>query len=242
MRMLLTTETQTHQGDTMSIAMMLREGTADKHQETEKVPYLRAIFRGGLDTQTYTYQLESLRDVYKEMEELFRTNSSDPILSKVYFPELFRTKALEEDIKFFQSKFNAKLRGKVTAATQNYIDHIKRVAKENPYLLVAQSYVRYLGDLSGGQAIKKVIAKTFSLEGADGVAFYEFPEIQDHQAFKGIYRTAMDTLPLSDAQKTELVEESKKVFDLNKNLFVELESDLKENIGAERFAALIPAG
>ncbi|TGN09410.1 heme oxygenase (biliverdin-producing) [Leptospira ilyithenensis] len=226
----------------MSVALMLREGTAEKHQETERVPYLRAIFRGGLDAQTYTYQLESLRDVYNVMEDLFRENAKDPILSKVYFPELFRTKALEEDIQFFQSKFGTKVKGKISQKTQDYINHIQRVAKENPYLLVAQSYVRYLGDLSGGQAIKKVIAKTFALEGIPGTAFYEFPEIQDHQAFKGIYRTAMDTLPLSDSQKVELLEEAKQVFDLNKNLFVELEEDLKINIGAEKFQELIPVG
>lgn len=226
----------------MSIAMMLREGTADKHQETEKVPYLRAIFRGGLDPQTYTYQLESMLYVYKEMEELFRLKKDNPVLAKVYFPELFRTKALEEDIKFFQTKFQTKIRGTISSATQKYIDHIKSVAETKPELLVAQSYVRYLGDLSGGQAIKKVIAKTFQLEGNDGTAFYEFPEIQDHMAFKGIYRTAMDTLPLDETQKMALLEEAKITFDLNKFLFIELDGDLKQNIGMEKYSSLLPTG
>lgn len=86
----------------MSIAMMLREGTADKHQETEKVPYIRAIFRGGLDAQTYTYQLESLHAVYAVMEDLYRQNKDNPILAKLYFPALFREKSLKEDIVSFQ--------------------------------------------------------------------------------------------------------------------------------------------
>ncbi|XDD54813.1 heme oxygenase (biliverdin-producing) [Leptospira sp. WS4.C2] len=226
----------------MSIAMMLREGTADKHQETEKVPYIRAIFRGGLDTQTYTYQLESLLAVYTVMEELYRQNKDNPILAKLYFPALFRENSLKEDIATFQKKFGTKLRGSISKATQNYIDHIKNTAKTKPELLVAQAYVRYLGDLSGGQSIKKVVAKTFELEGNEGTAFYEFPEIEDLMAFKGIYRQNLDTLPLNDSQKAELLAEANATFDLNKFLFIELDSDLKENIGMDRYQTLLPAG
>jgi heme oxygenase len=226
----------------MSIAMMLREGTAGKHQETETVPYIRAIFRGGLDPQTYTYQLESLYYVYECMEGLFVSLKDHPVLKNLYFPELFRANSLSQDLAFFVDNFQCHLRGKISPKTQSYIDHIGTVAKEKPILLAAQAYVRYLGDLSGGQAIKKVLAKTFQLEGSLGTHFYEFPEIQDHQAFKGIYRNALDQLPLSETEKQDLVEEAKKVFDLNKDLFVELESDLRSNIGMEKFAKLLPAG
>ncbi|GBF50042.1 heme oxygenase [Leptospira ryugenii] len=224
----------------MSIALMLREGTAEKHQETERVPYLRAIFRGGLDPQTYAYQLEAFHSIYQVMETLFDSHKSNPVLSKVYYTELYRTKAIEEDLSFFEKKFNTKRRGSITPKTKAYTSHIEEVAKTKPYLLSAQSYVRYLGDLSGGQAIKKVIAKTFQLEGNEGTAFYEFPAIQDHQAFKGIYRKALDELDLDETQKGELLEEAKVVFDLNKDLFIELEADLKQNIGNERFLALVP--
>ncbi len=226
----------------MSIAMMLREGTAEKHQETEKVPYLRAIFRGGLDAQTYTYQLESLLYVYTKMEALFRLNQDHPILSKLYFPELFREDSLKKDIETFRSKFGVKIRGSVSPKTQSYMDHIDRINNTNPMLLAAQAYVRYLGDLSGGQAIQKVITKTFSLSEEEGTEFYKFPLIADLQSFKGIYRTALDTLPLNEVGKVELLDESKKVFDLNKELFMELESDLRENIGEEKFRQLLPQG
>jgi heme oxygenase len=226
----------------MSIAMMLREGTAEKHQETEKVPYIRAIFRGGLDPQTYTLQLESLHFVYDSMENLFRTHKDHPILSKLYFPELFRADTLKEDLEFFKTKFGTKVRGTISPKTKSYMDHIEAAAKTNPMLLVAQAYVRYLGDLSGGQVIQKVLTKTFSLDEQEGTNFYKFPLINDLQAFKGIYRTALDTLPLNEEEKAALLEESKKVFDLNKDLFVELESDLRTNIGSEKFASLLPTG
>lgn len=225
----------------MSIALMLREGTAEKHHETETVPYLRAIFRGGLDPQTYTYQLESLKYVYEVMENLFEINKNDPILSKVYYSELNRLESLNEDITFFQKKFNTSLRGKISNATAKYIQYIESVASSRPAMLVAQSYVRYLGDLSGGQAIKKVLVKSFGLEGNDGTAFYEFPKISNLNEFKGIYRQALDTLPFDELQKKELLEEARTTFDLNKFLFLELDDDLRKNIGEEKYQSLFSA-
>lgn len=213
----------------MSLALKLREGTAEKHAETEKVPYLIATFRGKIDPQTYTLQLECFYHIYKVMEEEFTKQKSHPILSKIYFPEIFRTKAIEEDIAFYESKKGTKRSGTISPKTQSYIDHILRVSKENPTMLLAQSYVRYLGDLSGGQVLKKIIAKTFALESADGLAFYEFPALEDFQAFKEKYRSLMNEMPLTDAEQSELVEEAKSVFDLNKDLFVELESKVPQN-------------
>jgi heme oxygenase len=40
---------------------------------------------------------------------------------------------------------------KPSAATKKYCEHIKKVGQEQPFLLVAHQYTRYLGDLFGGQ-------------------------------------------------------------------------------------------
>lgn len=115
----------------MSVAMMLREGTAQKHEETEKVPYIRAIFRGGLDAQTYTYQLESLLAVYQVMEELYRENKDNPILSKLYFPSLFREKALKEDIESFQKSLEPNFVGKFPRPQKTISITSKQPQKQN---------------------------------------------------------------------------------------------------------------
>lgn len=225
-----------------TIASKLKEGTAIKHRETEQVPYMKAIFRGGLDPQTYTNQLVNLLEVYSLMESLFTAHKSDPILSLVYFPELFRTESLKKDIEYYQSKYNTKRNPEITEATKAYRNHIQKIADTEPYLLVAQSYVRYLGDLSGGQIIKKMVAKSFGLSGNEGTEFYEFPAISDHNAFKGMYREKMDTLPLNESQIEKLVSEAIVTFDLNKNLFQELDSDLKQNLGIEKYEELFNRG
>lgn len=63
---------------------------------------------------------------------------------------------------------------------RTYVDRINTIASSpDPSALLAHSYVRYLGDLSGGQFIRRVIIKAYDLDEASGVGleFYDFKEL-----------------------------------------------------------------
>ncbi|MGA7054843.1 MAG: biliverdin-producing heme oxygenase, partial [Mycobacterium sp.] len=89
--------------------------------------------------------------------------------------------------------------------------------------LVAHHYTRYLGDLSGGQIIGKLLDRTFGLGGA-GLAFYEFP-IRP-KPYKDAYRARLDGLSLDADEIACAVDEVKVAFRLNQALFDELASNL----------------
>ena len=57
-----------------------------------------------------------------------------------------------------------------------YITHLRDLAlsTQDAPLLLAHSYVRYLGDLSGGQYIASKTRKAFELQGDQGLEFYKF--------------------------------------------------------------------
>jgi heme oxygenase len=57
---------------------------------------------------------------------------------------------------------------------QTYIARLTHLIKDDPRRLLAHSYIRYLGDLSGGQIVKWNIRKTYGLVGEQGTRFYEF--------------------------------------------------------------------
>jgi heme oxygenase len=95
-----------------------------------------------------------------------------------------------------------------------------------------------LGDLSGGQILKKISQKAMNLAEGEGTAFYEFDEIDDEKAFKNEYRQAMDNLPVSQETAEQIVDEANAAFARNMELFQELEGNLIKAIGTMLFNTL----
>ena len=99
---------------------------------------------------------------------------------------------------------------------------IKEIGQSQPELLVAHSYTRYLGDMSGGQILKKMIRKRYDLTGEGGVSFYMFDHIESIGKFKELYTARMNGLSLTEEQKDEMVEEAKRIFQFNIDVFNEV--------------------
>ncbi|MGB3613671.1 MAG: heme oxygenase (biliverdin-producing), partial [Elainellaceae cyanobacterium] len=160
-----------------------------------------------------------------------------PILSKIYFPELHRKDSLEQDLQYyFGNDWREKI--SISPAAQAYVDRIHQIGAEQPELLVAHSYTRYLGDLSGGQILKKIAQRGMNLSEGQGTAFYEFEDIEDEKGFKATYRAAMDSLPVDDATAQQIVDEANAAFGMNMKLFNELEGNLVMAIGQMLFNTL----
>ena len=114
-----------------------------------------------------------------------------------------------------------------TEQTQRYVNRIHEVAKENPELLIAHHYTRYMGDLSGGQILKGIAQKALGLK-EDGLAFYEFPEISDKKGFKESYRKVLDTMiPATQKNVDGIIVEANYAFRLNMYMFEEIQGDAR---------------
>lgn len=161
----------------------------------------------------------------------------NPVLAPIAFEQLNRREALEKDLAYyFGSDWKQNIQPSPSASV--YVERIHQVAKESPELLVGHHYTRYLGDLSGGQILKNIAQKAMNLGGDDGLHFYEFDAIADEKAFKGTYRSAMDTLPIDQPMADRIVEEANEAFHLNMNMFKELEGNLVAAIGKVLFGFL----
>ena len=123
-------------------------------------------------------------------------------------------------------------------AAQAYVERIHAIAATAPELLIAHSYTRYLGDLSGGQILKGIAQRGMNLANGAGTAFYEFDAISDEKAFKNAYRQAMNDLPLDDATAAQIVDEANAAFGMNMAMFNELEGNLIKAIGTMLFNTL----
>merc|ERR1719150_764107 len=108
-------------------------------------------------------------------------------------------------------------------ATKSYIKCIKECS---PLLLIAHAYTRFLGDLSGGQILKKKAQRHYGLPGDSGVQFYQFDLPISHHEFKQKYRKNLDILNINQQMASEIVAEANKSFNFNTDLFLELDSKL----------------
>ena len=205
------------------LSNQLREGTKDSHRLAERAPFIQRFFRGQLSREEYRTFLLQLYHIYTALEENQERYQNHEVFGPVIFPELCRKDALVQDLNFYFGDSSWQ-QLPPTEATQAYIQRIRELGAGWVEGLVAHHYTRYLGDLSGGQALKKIVAKTFELPTSEGLAFYEFDDIPDHAEFKENYRARLDVLPLDSAAAEKIVDEANRAFDLNRAVF--------ESIGA----------
>lgn len=196
------------------LSSLLKSETKELHEKVENHPFVRSIQDGSLVKQNYTLYLRDLLEVYRILEKNLHHQKTHPKLKYIYFPELFRTSALEKDLDAFGGSLI-----KPTPAAAAYAEHLENIANKSPYLLSAHAYVRYMGDLSGGQQMGKCIKKLWG----DKIAFYSFPEIKSLVEAKKSFRNGLNALPLTETDKKQICEEAKLAFRMTEAIFDEVD-------------------
>jgi heme oxygenase len=205
----------------------LKTGTAAAHEAAESVHFVKNFIRGKIDRDLYGLLIAQLYHVYQRLERLL--DEYAPIyFAECHFPrELQRLPALKEDVDFWLSTkddTSSSMEPVISPTTQDYLDRLDLLAKENPLLLLAHAYTRYLGDLSGGKVLGRVARRALNLDkDGEGLAFYHFPHVESAKKFKDQYRQCLNELPLNDKHIQALVQEANIAFLLNMRLFEELD-------------------
>ncbi len=222
----------------MELAGKLKEHTSVVHRQTENSFFMKCFIRGMLEKEEYARFLASLWPVYESLEDSMRRNRTHRIAGKLYFRELERVSNLEEDLQYLMGSRWKEL--PVPEASTAYAKHLRSIMVDHPHRLVAHAYVRYLGDLSGGQILKKIAAKSLGLQ-RQGLRFYQFDGIVDADTFKTSYRARLDSLPVTAQEEADILEEALLSFEMNGRIFQELEGPVRERLGPKA-ATLETAG
>ena len=144
------------------------------------------------------------------------------------------------DLKFFKGDDWEKTY-KVRPSVQKYLSHLNEVNEKNPLLLIAYVYHLYMGLLSGGQILskKRKLSNKFFGEHVEsdeiepGTFLTSYPDKSILQ-LKNQMRHNIDefTKDFDENLRQELIEESKKVFELNNEIIKSVEgvgAQLKRN-------------
>jgi heme oxygenase len=199
----------------------LKSGTAAMHRRVERGAFMSRLLHGEIERGTYLALLHNLRAIYGALEAALVRHAADPGVAPVVLPELFRCRALDLDLQVL-SRAQAHIGPSLRPAAVQYVQRLGELDITTPALLVAHAYVRYLGDLNGGQALRRVVARGLSLQGSAGTMFYDFGDDAGRRQLIARFRNGLAAVEARTPDAQAIVAEAVGAFERHEALFEQL--------------------
>ncbi|MHA6669668.1 biliverdin-producing heme oxygenase [Homoserinimonas sp. A447] len=205
---------------TISFSTALRERTWTSHGASEGAGFMTDLMQGKGSRNDYIALVAQHYFIYEALEAAEAGFSGDPVASAFITPRLTRLPAIEADLSFL---IGPDWREQIAPlpTTQRYVDRINTVAATWSGGFIAHHYTRYLGDLSGGQHIRRLMQRHFGFD-TNGVGFYFFDEIASPKDFKDTYREQLDSVDWSAEERERVIDEVLIAYRFNTELFEDL--------------------
>ena len=198
----------------------LRERSRTAHSGSEHAGFMDDLMRGRGTRDDYVALVAQHWFIYDALEAAAETMRDDPIAAPFISEKLTRLPAIESDLAFLIGD-DWRERIAPLPTTTRYVERIREVGTTWPGGFVAHHYTRYLGDLSGGLFIGKLMARQFGFE-TNGIGFYLFDQIADPAAFKDVYREQLDAVAWDAEERERVIDEVLAAYQFNTDLFVDL--------------------
>lgn len=206
----------------LSFSAALRDRSSGSHSRSESAGFMADLLRGKASRDDYISLVAQHYFIYEALESATERMRNDTVASMFISDKLTRLPALETDLEFLIGP-DWRDRIEPLEATRRYVTRINQVAATWVGGFVAHHYTRYLGDLSGGIYIGRVMARQFQFE-TNGVGFYLFEDIADPNEFKNVYRDQLDIAPWDEKERDRIIDEVLLAYQLNTELFSELDT------------------
>jgi len=203
--------------DTHLFSVQLRKATKNIHDVSDALVNAKLGVTIN-DDSVWAEGLLVFYEVFKFLEDALRSHS-DSLIGDLLIEHMERTEAFQADLAFFYGG-NWTENYTVRPEVQNYLDHLRELEEENPYLLIPYIYHLYMGLFSGGQILQakrkylSLTANTGQPRSGEAVTTYSQETIA---GLKRKLRQAVNDLAdsLDEETKEAILTESVKVFELN---------------------------
>jgi heme oxygenase len=191
------------------LAARLREHVQPLHMRAERTGIVRAMLRGRADAAGYGLLLRNLLPCYAALEAGLRGHGDATLLPGIAMGDLSRCAAITTDLRRISPDWQGRL-----AMLPEGAAYAARVAAcgGDGGRLIGHAYVRYMGDLSGGLVLEKILPPL-----PDGGAwqFHRFDGIGDVARYKTALRAAIDQAGETLADWAPVLNEAAAAFDYN---------------------------
>ena len=200
----------------------LRERTWGSHGDSEGADFMKDLMEGRGTREDYIALVAQHFFIYEALEQAASQFEDEATARPFISPQLTRLPAIVEDLAFL---LGDSWRDQITplSTTEHYVRRIREIALEGwSGGFIAHHYTRYLGDLSGGQVIRKLMQRQFGFD-TNGVGFYLFDQIAKPREFKETYRDQLDAVAWDAAERERVIDEVLLAYRFNTEVFRDLE-------------------
>ena len=191
----------------------LRSRTHLLHGQAESSGFISDMLRGRASRLGYAIYLRNLLPAYELLEAGLENHRTNPVIRELALHEVYRTNALKADL-FELCGQDWRQELPFLPAGKRYADRVAGAAQGRGEGLLGHAYVRYLGDLNGGQVLSRLLAKSLDLR-PEALSFYSFPLIEDLDDYRMGYRDALDRAAEWVLDWAIAIEEAAEAFLLN---------------------------
>lgn len=206
--------------DPVPFSEAIRERTRQVHARSEGADFMQDLLSGKGSRDDYIALLTQNHAIYEALEEAAAAMTGDPVAARFITPKLTRLPAIEADLAFLVGPGWAETVVPLPS-TARYAARIREVGDGWAGGFVAHHYTRYLGDLSGGQAIRTLLQRQYGFE-TNGVGFYLFAQIAKPKEFRDLYRAELDAADWDGEERERVIAEVGRAFDFNTAVFADL--------------------
>lgn len=207
--------------DVIPFSAALRQRSSRAHSGSEHADFMADLMKGEGTREDYVALVVQHYFVYEALESAEAKFAEDAEARPFLSDQLTRMPALEADLTFLLGDGWRKQISPLPT-TERYVARIYEIEAEGwAGGFVAHHYTRYLGDLSGGQAIGRLMKRHFGFE-TNGILFYLFDQIADPRAFKETYREQLDAVGWDAEERERVIDEVLYAYRLNTELFEDL--------------------
>ncbi|MGB3414007.1 MAG: biliverdin-producing heme oxygenase, partial [Microbacteriaceae bacterium] len=144
-------------------SVALRERTWQSHGESEHAGFMHDLMKGTGTREDYIALVVQHYYIYEAIEAQADALADDPIAKNFITSKLTRMPSLEADLEFL---LGSSWREEISPlpSTLSYVARINEIGTTWAGGFIAHHYTRYLGDLSGGQAISRMMSRYFGFD------------------------------------------------------------------------------
>ena len=187
------------------------------HHQAEGMTFSRALLEHRAQPGQIAALLCALQPVYALLEREGPALASVLGATAIPWHALARSTALSHDLATLSVLSPLPPSG----VAERWLERIQWVAAQEPHRLMAHIYLRYGGDLSGGQRLGQAANAILHRNGMPALTFWIFD--QDPNSLKQALHQGIEQLVLAGQQEEELLEEADLAFDTTQQLLGELD-------------------